>query len=237
MGSMYTKTTADEYNQDIINQLIEFGYNRHEIISAMKTVTNKHDINDIQSVLDSINDDNYDTQQLTHSWKLIEKSKSTEMIENNDDIKHQNESIITNETLQKDKSIQNIISALKYYQTILNNQNYDDLISEYFGENTRIIEDYSHILKKYLNNTIESNTSIFSQIYNIMIKEIKCDIKNCKQYSRNNRDRQKEPKSTNDNKDDDVFRITFYTDLMDTIHCYFMHSYDIGFRLRSTELR
>ena len=45
-----------EFNEDIINQLSTFGYERSEIISAMRTVTDKNDINAIQSALDSSND-------------------------------------------------------------------------------------------------------------------------------------------------------------------------------------
>ena len=57
-----------------------------------------------------------------------------------------------------------------------------------------------------------------------MSKQLKCNISNCKQYSRNNRDRHKD------------FKVIFYTDLLDTIHCYFTHSFDIGFRMRYSHL-
>ena len=65
-------------------------------------------------------------------------------------------------------------------------------MSKYFAEtNKSILQDYTTILKKSLDNTVEQNNATFEQIYNIMAKEIKCDISNCKQYSRNNnRDRQ-----------------------------------------------
>ena len=65
-------------------------------------------------------------------------------------------------------------------------------------------------------------------------------ILNCKQYSRNNRDRDKQDKNNINNQlinnQTDEFKVIFYTDLLDTIHCYFCHSYDVGFRMRSCDL-
>ena len=42
------------YNVDIIDQLSEFGYDRHEIIFAMSTVSDQNDINQVKSALDSM---------------------------------------------------------------------------------------------------------------------------------------------------------------------------------------
>eukprot|EP01084_Bolivina_argentea_P193311 331668_1 len=194
------------------------------------------------STMNCDNDEDAIMEQIKATWKLEEQKtvekKSNQMNdnENKQSTVIEDESKIFND-LQNDLSIQNIISALKYYQSIQNDDNYNNLISQYFQEtNKTILQDYTSILKTYLNNTIEHNHIVFEQIYNIMSKQIQCDIKNCKQYSRNNRDRAKESVKSNNDKNNQ-FKAIFYTDLLDTIHCYFMHSYDIGFRMKYSELK
>ena len=155
--------------------------------------------------------------------QLMEQRMSNQQIDlknEHDEHDHQDtKTIYEIDELEKNKSIQNIIAALRYYQIILNNANYNNLISKYFDENKTILQDYITILKQYLDNTVQLNDAIFEQIHDIISKQIKCNISNCKQYLRNNRNRQNE----NDNNESNEFRVLFYTDLMDTIHCYFMH--------------
>lgn len=51
----------------------------------------------------------------------------------------------------------------------------------------------------------------------------------CKQYIRNTRDRTTE-KINVDNK------TAFYIDLLDTIHCNFVHSFDLGYRINTSQI-
>eukprot|EP01083_Nonionella_stella_P143070 443831_1 len=72
-----------------------------------------------------------------------------------------------------------------------------------------------------------------------MSKEITCDIKKCKQYTRNNRNREQQSLNSETKQSDEdkttQSKVVFFTDLFDTIHNYFMHSFDTGFRMRHSE--
>eukprot|EP01084_Bolivina_argentea_P274818 468538_1 len=112
-------------------------------------------------------------------------------------------------------SLNRIIQLLKIYQN--NNENHEkDLIG-----------DYHHILVQHLsaeNNTNTNNDTDdnFELIYDMLVNNgIVCDLTKCKMYVRNNRNRE-------------VYesKISINEDLMDTIHCYFLHSFDIGFRIK-----
>eukprot|EP01084_Bolivina_argentea_P000172 324_1 len=54
---------------------------------------------------------------------------------------------------------------------------------------------------------------------------LQCDIKTCKIYKRNNRQRE----SDNISSDNDV--LNYIIDILDSIHCYFIHSVDTGYRI------
>eukprot|EP01084_Bolivina_argentea_P198656 340112_1 len=206
--------------------------------SCVKKVnTHDHQIDKIMTELVHNNDEQHiipsEMQQNQSEYKAGDNTT-----DKHDDASH-NSTIVIDVELQNSTPLKNIISYLKYYQTILNDVNYNDLLCEYFDENKNILEDYAYILKQYLNNEPNKNNETFEQIYNIISKEIKCDIKNCKQYSRNNRNREKESQKPNNQKSsdkNDQFKILFITDLFDTIHCYFLHSFDIGFRMKHSEL-
>eukprot|EP01083_Nonionella_stella_P105219 302544_1 len=155
-------------------------------------------------------------------------------MEHNSDNKEPDPPVTLEDTvLESDQSLQNIIAALKSYQTILNNEEGPSM-SEYAEQTKGILNDYITILRTYLSNTIQQNNKTFEAIYTILSKHIQCDIKKCKPYSRNNRDRATQSMNTKQDHDVALKRI-FCTDLMDNIHCYFMHSYDIGFRIRHSE--
>eukprot|EP01084_Bolivina_argentea_P164509 286022_1 len=85
-----------------------------------------------------------------------------------------------------------------------------------------VINDYHHILDFHLNeerNTRERAANQFKRIYKVVCDIEKCDIGKCDRFNRNNRDREKD-------KDGDT-----YMDFLDSIHCYLLHSVDIGYRI------
>eukprot|EP01084_Bolivina_argentea_P292986 503847_1 len=128
-------------------------------------------------------------------------------------------------------AIDRIISMLKFYH--INHQNYNEILKYLQQYQQYLIEDYHHILDKHLNedkiSKLESNKQ-FEIIYKKITEtnNLSCDIKNCKVYLRNNRQRE----TTNIKCKDK--HLAMYIDIIDTIHCYFLHSVDIGYRLIHT---
>lgn len=70
---------------------------------------------------------------------------------------------------------------------------------------------------------------IYDQLHNIednsKINNVSCDIGNCKAYARNNREGEKQNIDCNDSN------VLVKIHIMDTIHYYFIHSVDIGYRI------
>ena len=63
---------------------------------------------------------------------------------------------------------------------------------------------------------------------------IKCDILHCKFYQRNGRNREEYDKNNNNKKEEKHDEnALIYIEILDTIHTYFIHSYDTGFRFKS----
>ena len=95
-----------------------------------------------------------------------------------------------------------------------------------------IIHDYHHIVDCHFNedklSTSESNEN-FAYIYNILVDDangLKCDVSKCIMYKRNHRDRN----NSVSNKETNVAM-----DILYSIHCYLMHSLDVGFRFLPNE--
>ena len=57
-----------------------------------------------------------------------------------------------------------------------------------------------------------------------MPEKINCDIDKCKSFARNNRGSENENKQREGEKDEND-ALEYYIDLLDNIHCYFLHSY------------
>ena len=100
-----------------------------------------------------------------------------------------------------------------------------------------LLSSYHHILNNHLNNASkEENDKNFEYIYNKIQNELKneCNLKKCGAYFRNNRNRfkEKEEKKKNDDKE-----LSFWIDLLDSIHVFFCHSFDAGFRIKIDEIK
>ena len=122
----------------------------------------------------------------------------------------------------------NIIHVLKLYQIDYNIEH--DTFKQYlirYGSN--LWSDFHHILKQHLDDsrfgkdrTEQEYGSIYTKIRNH--KDLCCDIMRCNMYFRYIR--QRETESVHKDRHKSVLM-----DTMDCIHCYFMHSVDIGYRI------
>lgn len=157
-------------------------------------------------------------------------------------------------------SIQRLADCLTFYQFIDAQQpSQAQSLLRYLGDDSypHLLRDYQHILTVHLGDT-QSDTQrneAFNEIHDIVMRDIKrCSLQKCRKVTRNSRNRSRERsrrpldvhQSDNDESGDDVkddieggedeadALLNFYVDLLDSIHVYFVHSFDIGYRRRST---
>lgn len=95
----------------------------------------------------------------------------------------------------------------------------------------RIINDYHHLLSQHLNEDYVSDTNnhnAFECIYIILNDKLDArKIANCNIYISTNRQRERQKMFKSGKKS----QLALCIELLDTIHCYFMHSVDIGCRI------
>eukprot|EP01083_Nonionella_stella_P064811 169266_1 len=132
-------------------------------------------------------------------------------------------------------SISNITQSLRFYHNYQKDKIEQDddekqlELEDFFcSKYTNLINDYHHILQEHLDKDTVSNNRAFEAIHDKMSKYIDCDICSCKHYKRNERDRE------NQCNDDIPYSIAPMIDILDTIHCYFIHSFDTGYRIDAT---
>ena len=126
--------------------------------------------------------------------------------------------------LQDCKSVSRIIQILKFYK---DNEGEEETIMSYLHNYTHLLNDYHHVLDKHLNEDIlsmdECNLN-FKLIYNRIIQRndlsILCDVDTCSMYKRNNAERGK----------DTIISQSHIMDVLDSIHCFFLHSVYYGYR-------
>ncbi len=126
-----------------------------------------------------------------------------------------------------------IIKALQYYDTldVENNENDKDKLIN-FSENIYkgLLNDFIHFIE-YHNDSIqlEQVSNILQKAYNFKT----CDVTKCGKAIRHNRDKTHDEQKYN-GKEDETF--VFYRDLFDQIHCYLYHLFDIGLRIKQSNL-
>ena len=143
------------------------------------------------------------------------------------------ESGICKQDYTKCIAIERIIKMLQFYHN--NHDNYGEIAKYLQDYKQYLMSDYHHILNDHLNEdqgSPSASNEQFKWIYDKLnsednndTKHIFCDIGKCKIYSRNNREREKVNIECDDKK------LSSFIDIMDTIHCYFMHSVDTGYRI------
>eukprot|EP01084_Bolivina_argentea_P110188 196814_1 len=146
------------------------------------------------------------------------------------------------DSISKCPSLQRITAALHFFQSMKNDSDnmkqINSLTIEYFTKYKTLLDDYAHVLKYHINaGSIKENNDQFEQIHNYVCKHIKCDIKTCEQFIRNNRNRTEKTENDTLNDINSDKKVSFYIDILDTIHCYFIHSFDVGFRIKSDEFK
>eukprot|EP01084_Bolivina_argentea_P023620 44095_1 len=128
--------------------------------------------------------------------------------------------------------LKRITSMLQFYHHNHNKYNEVSNYLEKYNENSNLIADYHHILDRHLNEDKISESKSneqFETIHQQIANNLSCDISKCYIHSRNNRHRD----TTNIDCQDDK-HLSMFIDIMDTIHCYFIHSIDIGYRIIHT---
>eukprot|EP01084_Bolivina_argentea_P202350 345751_1 len=134
-------------------------------------------------------------------------------------------------------SFQRIFIALKQYKLWMDKlemstdehpkiQNVDEF------DNVTLLNDFNHLMKIH--------SCQFEEIYNILIYTIynnaPCDLSTCLSVQRNYRDR--------NNESDTTYKRLYFTDnidetiihqIFDRIHCYYLHTFDTGYKLSKSE--
>eukprot|EP01084_Bolivina_argentea_P283875 486304_1 len=168
----------------------------------------------------------------------------------NDDEQKQN--IKTNKEYQSNikecKSIKECISINRIIKWLIDISQIDILKTNMFNANNYkyLINDFHHILLVHLNDKYPTaiTENEFLNIYDYMMDSIqnKCTFNECMSQKRNNRNREKQNicLSSKKNKNANCMNIDkeheCLVDLIDNIHTYFFHSYDVGFRIPSNQL-
>eukprot|EP01084_Bolivina_argentea_P260798 440548_1 len=130
------------------------------------------------------------------------------------------------------EALQNICDALGFHFG-LKNDTVVEIASHFSVKHYKIETDFHHILKEHLqHNDKQKNHNNLRKIEHIVSRKIKChiheDITTCNPFLRN-RNRYHSESAKKDHSADDENQ--YYVDLLDNIHVYFLHSYDIGFRV------
>eukprot|EP01084_Bolivina_argentea_P276002 470821_1 len=140
----------------------------------------------------------------------------------------QNVSVINNDeckSIESCNAVQRIISVLKIYKSDMDMKKQKRL--DLGTTMSRILNDYHHILETHLNEDVmethKCNQEFASIHRKIIENELCCDISKCFIYLRNHRNREKGVVQTDED-------LCLY-DILDCIHCYFIHSVDFGFRM------
>ena len=102
-----------------------------------------------------------------------------------------------------------------------------DIFGKYY-DIISILNDYIHIVK-YHDNILEDITK-----YIINLIHIQCNLQNCGCIKRNYRNRVYDKIDPNDH-DPNRDLTELMNDIIDIIHCYLIHTFDIGFKLTKTE--
>eukprot|EP01084_Bolivina_argentea_P273455 465809_1 len=130
------------------------------------------------------------------------------------------------DSLQHCPSMHRITQHLQTYQ-LIENDIIDD-IDFMMQMNEFIIDDYHHILIQHLSHKhIGHINEEFNLLNHELNKKIYCNVDKCSSIKRYHRIRENIPSQIIRSPE-----LQFYIDLMDTIHCYFIHSFHLGMRVK-----
>ena len=124
---------------------------------------------------------------------------------------------------------------LEEYQKI---DDINELLASFNPTNfPHLCDDFNHVLIHHLGDkkSVLEIASEYERIYDHIRQRVsECDIEKCTIFQRNNRIRETQciPLTQNKNRAE----IEYYVETMDSMHCYFMHSFDVGFRIKQSDL-
>eukprot|EP01084_Bolivina_argentea_P126277 223617_1 len=121
--------------------------------------------------------------------------------------------------------IKSVVKALSFRNFVKDQDDFNGHLLQHFEDNPSIINDLHHILINHLNDYNSDVDEQFSIIQKKISKYVKCNIKNCESFKRNQQNNY-----TQDNQPTDTHSL-FYNHILDNIHCLFQHSHDIGYRI------
>lgn len=147
----------------------------------------------------------------------------------------QNQEEVSCPSIDKCFALDRLVFSLRFYQKINEEDTETAMneLSQYVMTNGHyIINDYHHMLSHHLNEDNVPKSFQYEQfkcIYNKIMndKQNQCDVTKCKIFVRNNRQRETNKISKYVLDPAAVAMI----DTLDSIHCYFIHSVDIGYRI------
>eukprot|EP01084_Bolivina_argentea_P074590 135296_1 len=91
---------------------------------------------------------------------------------------------------------------------------------------TKVFDDYIHLMHHHDDN-LE---------FDLIVQELGlCNLKTCVKFRRNNRNRMVSNNCNNTNNSE--IHHDAFMDILDSIHCFFQHCYDVGYRLSPTDLK
>eukprot|EP01084_Bolivina_argentea_P260472 439893_1 len=215
----------DDDDDDYIQNLL---FNSIAILQAFATNLKKN-----------INNENDQNNKHNKSKKQKQTEYETKLNDNNH---ARTANTINYKRIDECSSVQRVINMLEWYQKYKTmNCEDDNIFSEFLcslkTNHEQIVNDFHHILNNYLNeDTVlkQESDDNFEYIYNEIIKRenMKCDINDCSIFARNDREREKEKTAKQRQKEKEMISVYF----LDSIHCYFCHSVDVGYRLMDKQI-
>eukprot|EP01084_Bolivina_argentea_P155626 271196_1 len=127
------------------------------------------------------------------------------------------------------------IQLITYYLKIHHESLKQKAIEKHSGlEAVPVLSDaFNHILSHHLgdNKPIYKTRKEYETIAQYIANSVpSCNLKNCKKHQRNNRQRESTSIQNFDENGE------YFIELMDTIHCFLLHSFDVGLRVNTSDL-
>ena len=129
------------------------------------------------------------------------------------------------------KSMSNLLEALRYYQSL--QANFKELETQKMAMEIYFNEEYKNFLNDY-NHIMSTHSDHLEEIHQQLGD---CNLSQCKmakRYCNNSRRRKYDEKSNEDGNDDHDAdsKLEFYLELIDIIHFWLYHQYDVGMRIQ-----
>eukprot|EP01084_Bolivina_argentea_P012780 23922_1 len=208
-----------DYHEEIVKQMValEFGTYQECVDAARKTKENWN----INCVVKTLNSMRINYQQTNDNDNHYEFEKKN--------IFKVDTPLNVCLSIQTCSSIKKLISALTYYSSLnLDTQNDQDKLFKYCTKTHQsFLNDSIHMIRNH-------NQDIH-QICDMLHRQLtKCDMKNCLLLQRHYRNRRHDHTKTVVTHVQDT-NVLFYRDIMDTLHCYLCHLYDLGLRVKMSD--